>query len=88
MKPLTNDQREEIKEIFDWGHFMAFVIKHHRDSGLHLLSEEDILLLIDAEGNLDMFSDYHFESAPCELCGSHGSVSAKIGEKIFILKDW
>lgn len=88
MKPLTNDQKEEIKEIFDWGHFMDSVIKYRQDAGSNNLSDNDILLLIEAGENLDMFSDYHYENDPCEVCGSHGSVSVKIGEKLFVLKEW
>lgn len=33
MKPLTNDQREEIKEVFDFGHFMNSAMKYRQDAG-------------------------------------------------------
>lgn len=88
MKPLTNDQMEEIEEIYKWGYFMEHVLKYRTDMSSNNLSEEDILLLIEAENNLDMFSDYEFESEPCKTCGSHGEVSVKIDNKRVVIKEW
>ena len=88
MKPLTNDQREEIKEIYEWGHFMNTVIKYGQDAGSNPLTEEDILSLIDAESNLDLFCDYVYENDECEICGSHGSITVTLGNKQFVVKKW
>jgi len=88
MKPLTNDQREEIKKIYEWGHFMNAVMKYKQDAGANDLTDEDVFLLIDAESNLDLFSDYVYESEECELCGSHGSVTVTLGDKQIVMKEW
>lgn len=88
MKPLTQDQKDEIKEIFEWGYFTKHLIKYKEDAGCHLLSEDDIYLLLEAETNLDMFSDFVSDSSPCDTCGSHGFVSVNIGNKTFVMKEW
>lgn len=85
---LTNEEKEEVKEIYDWGYFMNGVIKYNQDAGSNELSEEDILLLIEAEDNLELFSNYKHESSSCEMCGSHGKVSVNIAEKTFVIKEW
>ena len=85
---LTIEQEEEIKEVYEWGYFMGRAIKFKQDAGSYDLTEEDILLLIEAENNLSLFSNYEYESNPCEMCGSHGQVSVRIGNKKFIFKEW
>ncbi len=85
---LTNDEREEIKEIYDFGYFMDGVLKYKRDAGSNKLTDEEILLLIEAGDNLDIFSNYSYKSSPCELCGSHGNISVDIENKTFIVKEW
>ena len=85
---LKTEQEEEIKEVYGWGYFMDRVIKFKQDAGSYDLTEEDILLLIEAENNLSMFSNYEYENNPCEMCGSHGQVSVRIGNKKFIFKEW
>lgn len=85
---LTIEQEEEIKEVYEWGYFMDRVIKFKQDAGSYDLTEEDILLLIEAENNLSLFSNYEYENNPCEMCGSHGYVSVRIGDRKFIFKEW
>lgn len=85
---LTAEEKEEIREIYSWGYFMDSVMKYKKDAGSYDLSDEDILLLIEAENNLDLFSNYKYENNPCEMCGSHGSVSVDISDKTFIMKEW
>lgn len=85
---LTIDQMEELREVYDWGYFMEHVLKYKKDEGSYDLTDNEISLLIAAKDNFALFSDYIFESSPCETCGSHGRVSVNIGEKTFVIKQW
>ena len=57
-KPLTQDQKEEIQEIYEFGHFMKAVMSYKTDYVGNELSEDDILSIIEAEDNLNLFSNY------------------------------
>ena len=85
---LTNDEKERIKEIYSWGYFMDRVMKYKCDADGKELSDETILLLIDAEENTDLFSEYEYESNPCESCGSHGTESVLIGNTRVTIVEW
>lgn len=88
MNKLTSDEMEEIKEIYEWGYFMKSVMEYKKDAASNDLSDDIILSLIEAENNLEMFSDYQSESNPCEMCGSHGSVSVLINGTRVVMKEW
>ena len=81
-KPLTQDQKEKIQEIYEFGHFMKAVLTYQTDYAGNELCEEDVLTIIEAEDDLDLFSNYNYESENCELCGSHGKVSIDINNKL------
>jgi hypothetical protein len=88
MKKLTKNEKERIEEIYSWGYFMDRVINHKADADGNTLSDETILKLIDAEENVDLFSDYKYDCYPCETCGTHGSESVIINDVEVFVAVW